>query len=136
MPLSYTLTDEKDYLLCSVSGEYDSNNSQTSIDFFTEVLGQCRPKDEPRVLVNMKDTVGYPSATERIIFYESIIDQYKVYLKFGGAPLRIVFLVNENKTYEYNPGLDVAEVREFPASIETDHDKAVDWLLAPNDKAS
>lgn len=136
MPLSYTLTDEKDYLLCSVSGEYDSFNSQSSIDFFTEILAQCRSKDEPRVLVNMKNTVGYPGATERVIFYETIIDQYNVYLKFDGAPLKIVFLVNENKTYDYNPGLDVAKVREFPASIETDHDKAVDCLLAPNDNAS
>ncbi len=126
MTLEFKLVDTDDYLLCEVNGSYGP--TQDSIDYFLEVLLRCRSSAAPRVLIDLREVVGNPSAVEKILFYEKIIDKYEIYLNFGGLPIRMVFLVNPRSVNEYNPGLDVAKRRNFPATVESDLQKAIDWL--------
>lgn len=126
MSLQFKLIDTADYLLCEVRGEY--GNSQDSIDYFLEILLRCRSSAAPRVLIDMREVVGNTSAVEKIIFYEKIIDKYEIYLKFGGSPMKMVFLFNAGRIDEYNPGLNVAKRRNFPAIVESDLQRSIDWL--------
>lgn len=126
MTLQFELIDTDDYLLCEVRGEF--GDSQDSIDYFLEILLRCRSSAAPRVLIDMREVAGKTSAVEKIIFYEKLIDKYEVYLKFGGLPLKMVFLLNANDIDEYNPGLNVAKRRNFPVIIESDLQQSIDWL--------
>lgn len=127
MSLQFKLIDTDDYLLCEVHGEY-GNSPQASIDYFLEVLLHCRSSAEPKVLIDLREVTGTLSATSRILFYEKIIDKYEIYLKFGGSPIRMAFLLDPRNIVDYNPGLDVAKRRKFPATIHSDLQQAVDWL--------
>lgn len=126
MSLQFNLTDTADYLLCEVQGTY--GDTQNSIDYFLEILLHCRSSAAPRVLVDLREVIGTPSAVEKIVFYEQIIDKYEIYLKFGGKPIKMVFLINPQNIGDYNPGLDVANRRSFPATIKSDLQEAIGWL--------
>ncbi|NQV69118.1 MAG: hypothetical protein HQ498_03730 [Pseudohongiella sp.] len=126
MSLEFNLLDKTDYLLCEVRGNHD--DPQDSIDFFLEILLHCRASAAPRVLIDMRKAGGNISAVNKIIFYEKIIDKYEIYLKFGGLPIRMVFVVNADNIADYNPGLDVAVRRKFPAMITDGLREAIDWL--------
>ena len=126
MALTFNLVDNPNHLLCEVHGEHEG--PQNSIDYFLEILLHCRSSEIPKVLIDMRETWGTINAIDKILFYEQIIDKYEIYLNFGGLPIRIVFLVNPNIAGNYNPGLDVAKRRNFPAIIATDLQEAIDWL--------
>ena len=127
MSLQFKLIDIDDYLRCEVHGRH-GDSPQASIDYFLEVLLHCRSSAAPKVLIDLREVEGTLSATSRILFYEKIIDKYEIYLKFGGLPIRMVFLLSPQNVVDYNPGLNVAMRRNFPVSIHADLQEAIDWL--------
>ena len=127
MSLQFKLVDIDDYLLCEVHGKHE-NNPQASIDYFLEVLLHCRSSAKPKVLIDLREVTGTLSATSRILFYEKIIDKHEIYLQFGGTPIRMAFLLSPQNVVNYNPGLDVAKRRNFPAAVYSNLYEAIDWL--------
>lgn len=126
MAAEFALSKKPGYLLCDVSGNF--GDSTAGVEFFSKILTLCFSASQPKVLVDMGKTEGYPGAIERILFFEQIIDRYEAYLGSGGVAIKIVFMINPLYLSDYNPGLDVAERRRFPAAIASDLSSALNWL--------
>ena len=126
MALLHEFIKEAEYLHCKISGTYD--NVWESVSLFRELILQSRCSGLSKILYDSRDMINYPGATERVIYMSEIIDQHDVYLGFGGTPLYIAFLGNEDLIYSYSPGLDVAASRGFAAINTSNLQEAMTWF--------
>jgi hypothetical protein len=127
MPLTVTLTPEKDYLRAEVRGERSvGSHARDMIAGLTEVAERCRATGLRRVLGVVALTGAAPA-----------IDAFEIGKAlpslFTGVVDRFAFVVHDDaETLQTNRFVeDVAVNRGVRAQMFVDEDSARRWLLAP-----
>ena len=132
MRLQFELIEEPDYLRCVVTGIYDVREA---IDGFPELIVRCRATGLSKVLVDYRTMEGYPSAIERILFTEETLKLHGQHLNYAGVPIRVAFLGSPKVIGTYNPGLEIAKNRGFSATITSDLEQAIAFLMESDESA-
>ena len=84
MSIEANIIEHDTYLEVVVTGTYDM---QEAIDRFPNVISACKSTGLSRVVIDFRDLVGIPAATQKIIYAFGIQDHYENYIANGGAPL-------------------------------------------------
>jgi len=125
MALQVNLIQKPDYLYAEVSGVYEM---QDAIDKFPLIISTCRQLILDKALIDFRQLDGKIHATEKLIYTQSVLDQYKLHLSSGGRPLRIAFVGKAPQISSYEPGIDIAKSEGIPVTMTTDFEEALSWL--------
>ena len=115
-----------DYLHCVISGAWEAPDD--SDDFLLDLFTRCRSTGIAKVLLDIQNMDSFPSLTQRLELMETLISQHKIYLQFGGKPMRFVILSTETLSSKYQPGLELAKRSGFPFISTTSLKEAFTWL--------
>ena len=125
MSLDIEIVQEPTHLRVEVTGVYDMNDA---IARFPLVISACRLTGRNKVLIDFRRLRGDIAAIEKVIYSESIKEQYAQHLEYGGEPLRVAYLGAAHQVSTYEPGLELAESEGLPFTLTTEMEDAMRWL--------
>jgi hypothetical protein len=125
MALDVKFEERPDYMLVSVSGEYDM---EEAIERFAVVIAACRRLNLTKVLIDFRTLPGERAMVQQVMYAMGVGGLHQQHLSASGTPLRVAYVGDASVVKPSNPGLDVVKGYGMDALVTANLDEAVDWL--------